>query len=593
MGNSIGNLGWLENHDGRSMGNMGNESRLARLSSLLRRRGIVLPSFEIYGGVSGLIDYGPVGARIKRRVIDTWLDHWIGIGDVVEIDSPAITPEAVLVASGHVSEFNDQMSECGSCGAVFRSDHLLDGLHPSPDSLQSSELDLMISENGVKCPSCKAENWGGASPMNLMFNTTIGAMKGGRAAYMRPETAQGMFMLYPALFRHFRQKLPFGAVQVGRGYRNEISPRQGMIRLREFNMAELEYFIDPENPPQTDLSIWKSDVLLVPDPDGPHTGEVAMTFAEALEVGIVKHPTVAWFLALTMEFLSKVGIDSKRVRFRQHASTEMAHYASDCWDCELNGEHGWVEAVGIANRTCHDLISHEEHSGSKLLRGWRKFDSPVSETKEILTPVGSVVGPVFKQQAGAVTESLAKLEEIPSQFPFNLPLTDGSEVEISEEMVIRKTEEVTIHGEYFSPHVIEPAFGIDRIIWHILDHGFSETEKEGVDYTILALEPSISPFDVVVLPLFEKDGMGEMAREILKKVQSISGVYGGLDTSRSIGRRYARADEIGIPWAITVDHASLEDSSVTVRRRDDQKQIRSNIDSVLSHLSAGTLEDLF
>ena len=575
------------------MDTMGNEGRLGRLNSLLRRRGIVLPSYEIYGGVSGLIDYGPVGAGIKRRVIDTWIDHWSSIGRVVEVDSPTITPEAVLVASGHVDEFNDQMSECGACGAVFRSDHLLGDVHQNPESLEAAELDQMITESAIACPSCGNTDWKGASPMNLMFPTRVGATKGGRVAYMRPETAQGMFMLYPALFRHFRQKLPFGAMQTGKGYRNEISPRQGMIRLREFNMAELEYFIDPEDPPHPDLGKWDSRVSLLPDPEGPHAGERSLTFSEALESGIMEHPTVAWFLALTWEFLVDVGVNQERIRFRQHARTEMAHYAEDCWDCELSGEHGWVEAVGIANRSCHDLLSHEEHSGSRLLRGWRQFASPRTETREALVPKGEVIGPAFKDESDAVVKALSELAEIPDSLPFVLHLGDGSSVEISEEMVTRKIEEVTMHGEYFTPHVIEPAFGMDRIIWHILDHGYSEIEKEGGGYTILGLKPAVAPFDVVTLPLFDKDGMGVLARRISSRINSLPGVRGDMDSSRSIGRRYARADEIGVPWAITVDHASLEDGTVTVRRRDDQAQVRAEVESVLSHLSSGTVGDLF
>ena len=152
---------------------------------------------------------------------------------------------------------------------------------------------------------------------------------------MRPETAQGMFMQYPSLYRHFRQKLPFGAMQTGKGYRNEISPRQGMIRLREFNMAELEYFIDPKDPPATNLGKWDDRVCIIPDPEGPKPGKRTMTFEEAFEAGIVKHPTVAWFLAMTLEFLVNIGIDRDQVRFRQHEGSEMAHYASDCWDLSL------------------------------------------------------------------------------------------------------------------------------------------------------------------------------------------------------------------------------------------------------------------
>ena len=572
---------------------MDDKGRMPRLSSLLRRRGIVLPSFEIYGGVSGLIDYGPVGARIKRRVVNSWIEHWGKVPNVVEIDSPTITPESVLVASGHVGEFNDKMSECKSCGGAFRSDHLLDGLHDNPEILDSSDLDEFISTNGVKCPSCGSQDWSGASPMNLMFQTSIGAMGGSRAAYMRPETAQGMFMLYPALYRHFRQRLPFGAMQTGKGYRNEISPRQGMIRLREFNMAELEYFIDPENPPSTDLSRWQRRVSMLPDPDGPHSSEIETTIEEAFETGIVKHPTVAWFLAMTMQFLEDVGIDPEKVRFRQHASTEMAHYASDCWDCELSGEHGWIEVVGIANRTCHDLESHEKYSKSGLLRGWRNFEAPVNESRETLKPVGSVIGPAFKERASDVAEALSELTDLPEIIPFTLTLADGTTVEIEEGMVTRFLQESVVSGEYFTPHVIEPAFGIDRIIWHILDHNYLELEKEGEEYTILALEPSVAPYDLVVLPLFDKDGMGAMAREVLERIGSTSGIFAEIDTSRSIGRRYARSDEIGVPWAVTVDHQSLDDGTLTIRRRDDQRQVRVDIDTLIERLTSKSLQSLF
>ena len=195
--------------------------------------------------------------------------------------------------------------------------------------------------------------------------------------------------------------------------------------------------------------------------------------------------------------------------------------------------------------------------------------------------------------ANEVTKLLGELVEIPDVLPFNLELEDGSLIEIDEDMVTRKTEQVTIRGEYFTPHVIEPAFGIDRIIWHILDHNFNEIEKEGEMYTILSLEQPVAPFDVSVLPLFDKDGMGEMARVIAREVNSIRGITADMDTSRSIGRRYARCDEIGIPWAVTVDHTSLEDGSVTIRRRDDQSQVRVTVETLLTHLSSGAVPELF
>lgn len=572
---------------------MADSRRLDRLVSMMRRRGIVLPSFEIYGGVAGLIDYGPVGARIKRKVIDSWINHWTSGGDVVEIDSPTITPRSVLVASGHVGEFNDYMSECVSCKAVFRSDHLIEGMHPNPDTLNGTDLDSIILSNNVKCPNCGEFGWADARPMNLMFPTSIGAMSNGREAYMRPETAQGMFMLFPSLYRHFKQKLPFGAVQTGRGYRNEISPRQGMIRLREFNMAELEYFIDPLDPPAGDLERNTDEVLMIPDPDGSFSGEVHMKFSDAYGHGIIKHCTVAWFMLRTYEFLTGIGIDSKRIRFRQHAGTEMAHYASDCWDCEIFGEYGWIECVGIANRTCHDLESHESHSGTNLLRSWRQFVTPKKITGERLSPVGSVIGPVFRQRAGEVSSALSELEEIPPSFPFLLMLKDGSEVEITSDMATITKEDRNVHGEWFTPHVIEPAFGIDRIIWHLLDHSFVEDGKDEEDYVTLRLDASVSPYDLSIMPLFDKEGMVEFAKELFDKLVSLRGVQIDLDTSGSIGKRYARADEIGIPWAVTIDHTTLKDGTVTIRRRDDQVQVRVSSGDLHGHISNSTIGSLF
>tara|TARA_B100000424_G_scaffold270226_1_gene269015 strand:+ start:1548 stop:3230 length:1683 start_codon:yes stop_codon:yes gene_type:complete len=560
---------------------------------MMRRRGVVLPSFEVYGGVAGLIDYGPVGARIKRKVIDSWINHWTSGGDIVEIDSPTITPRSVLVASGHVGEFNDHMSECNSCQSVFRSDHLIEGLHPNPDTLNGSDLDSIILSNNVQCPNCNEFDWADARPMNLMFPTTIGAMSNGREAYMRPETAQGMFMLFPSLYRHFKQKLPFGAVQTGRGYRNEISPRQGMIRLREFNMAELEYFIDPLDPPTGDLERNTDEVCMIPDPEGGFPGEVYMKFSDAYGRGIIRHCTVAWFMLRTYEFLTGIGIDAKKIRFRQHAGSEMAHYASDCWDCEIFGEYGWIECVGIANRTCHDLESHEAHSGTNLLRAWRQFETPKKITGEVLSPVGSVIGPVFRQRAGEVSSALSELDKIPSSFPFMLSLRDGSEVEITSDMATITKEDRNVHGEWFTPHVIEPAFGIDRIIWHLLDHSYVEDGKDEEGYVTLRLDGSISPYDLSIMPLFDKEGMGVFAKELFDKLVSLRGVQIDMDSSGSIGKRYARADEIGIPWAVTIDHTTLQDGTVTIRRRDDQLQVRVSSDDLHRHISNSTIESLF
>ena len=408
---------------------------------------------------------------------------------------------------------------------------------------------------------------------NLMFNTKIGAGASGRQGFLRPETAQGMFTSFTSIYRHFRERLPFGAIQTGKGYRNEISPRQGMIRLREFNMAELEYFIDPEVEPVHDFSSWKSEVTLIAD----GRGEVSLTLGQAVSDGVIRHPTVGYFMGWTMDFLLSVGINPSGLRFRQHESTEMAHYAQDCWDAEILGSYGWIECVGIAHRGCYDLTAHENATGQRL-RAWRTFDEPKVIETDGWTIDGAKAGPAFRALAGKVKEYV---ENLPAETTFPLSHNiEGTDLEILPEHVKRVQRTENVNGEWFVPHVVEPAFGIDRIIWHLLDHSYTETEKSGEDYALLALPEVIAPVDVTVLPLFEKDGMDSLAQEIHRDLCSRKNVFSVYDASGSIGRRYARADEIGVPWCITVDHESLENNTVTLRSRDSGEQTRVSIDDL-------------
>ena len=565
---------------------IGDESKSRRLMSLLKKRGFLQPAFEAYGGVAGLYDYGPLGGRLRRKVMQKWLDHWISLGNIVEIDSPTITPEEVLKASGHIGAFNDYASECNSCNSIFRSDHLLEGFHPNPDSLEGDSLDKELGAHKITCPTCKKIDWLPAKPLNLMFSTTIGPSNIGRKAYMRPETAQGMFLQFPSIYRHFRKKLPFGAVQMGKGYRNEISPRQGMIRLREFNMAELEYFIDPLMKIEHDLGQWDSFKLkLIPDPEGNNSEEVLLTVSDAVEMGIIRHQTVGWFMIKTFELMAELGINSELIRFRQHEGDEMAHYATDCWDLEIFGGYGWIECVGIAYRGCYDLEAHQKSSNSNELKAWREFEEHITVEKNICSPIQSKIGPIFKDKCKIITDYLELLEEIPKEFPLKI-LNDGIEYIIEEDMVEIKEMKITQRGEWFTPHVIEPAFGIDRIIWHILEHSHKEIpKKDDENYTLLGLKTDVAPIDFTVYPLFEKDGMEILSKKLVEKIMSMKGINANYDGSKSIGRRYARGDEVGVPFAITVDHQSLEDNTITLRERDTQTQKRMSIEDLLEFVS--------
>ena len=548
------------------------EGRLERLTGMLKRRGIILPAFEIHGGAKGLYDFGPVGGRLRNKVNQAWLNHWISMGNIVELSCPTITPYAVLEASGHVGEFSDFMTNCNSCEEASRADTILEPHHANPDSLTKSDLQQLLSDINPQCPACGDSDWNPIVAQNLMFDTTIGAGKSGRPGFLRPETAQGMFTSFSSLYRHNRERLPFGAVQVGKGYRNEISPRQGMIRLREFNMAELEYFIDPEVDPKHDFSQWSSiQMNLLSEGEG----EIIMSINDAVEKGIIRHSTVGLFMAKTFDFLTNIGIDSSKLRFRQHQSDEMAHYASDCWDVEVLGSYGWIECVGIAHRGCYDLEAHEKATG-KTLRARRDFAQPKIVEIDGWTTDGATAGPAFRALAGAVKKAVEQLS-FTCEFPTQVTLESGESVTVDLVHVKRVQRTETISGEWYTPHVVEPAFGIDRIIWHLLDHAYDESGKDGEEYVTLRLSESIAPVDYCVFPLFEKDGMGELAKDIHRSLCSKSGTVSIYDASGSIGRRYARADEIGVPICITVDHQSLQDNTVTLRDRDSGKQSRISI----------------
>ena len=554
---------------------MADDARLERLQGMLKQRGILLPSFELYGGAKGLYDFGPVGGRLRSKINQAWLNHWNSLGNVAEISSPTVTPYEVLEASGHVGEFSDFMTQCGECDEASRADTLLEGHHPNPDSLNLGDLQSLLDQVSPQCTACGSVSCSAIEAQNLMFSTIIGAGSSGRAGFMRPETAQGMFTMFPALYRHFREQLPFGAIQVGKGYRNEISPRQGMIRLREFNMAEMEYFIDPEVQEYHDFSKWNHTKVTLLDGEGTSHNQ---TLSQAVSDELIRHQTVGYFMGKTYDFLLDLGIDSDQIRFRQHSPNEMAHYASDCWDVELHGSYGWIECVGIAHRGCYDLQAHEQASG-RTLRARREFSEPKVLEIDGWTIDGGVAGPVFRGDAGQVKILVEKLD-LGTTFPVEVSLEDGRKLTVESQHVKRVQKTVKETGEWFIPHVVEPAFGIDRILWHVLDHAYVESEKGGEPYRMLKLASLVAPIDVVILPLFEKGGMDEIAAALHKRCCSIPNLVSMYDASGSIGKRYARADEIGVPLCITVDHQSLEDNTVTMRMRDDGSQVRILIDEL-------------
>ncbi len=544
----------------------------SELLGLCKRRGFIWPSFEIYGGVAGMFDYGPLGCALRNNIVDVWRSIYKGREGFVEIDSETVNPREVFKASGHVDEFADLITYCTKCQAPFRADHLVKAYYDNPDVLSPEELDQAFIDHNVKCPECGGD-LGKVEEFNLMFKTNIGPGSA-RIGYLRPETAQGIFVNFNNLYRYNREKLPLGVIQTGRGYRNEIAPRQGMIRMREFNMMEVELFVDPEDKDWPRFpKIENETITLVPNTT---CEPVTMTIKEAVEKGIIANRVLAYFVNTTKQFLIRLGIDPARLRFRQHLKDEMAHYAADCWDAEVLLSYGWTEIVGIADRGNWDLSRHAQFSGQDLTH-FKKYDEPRETEIEKIQPNSKLVGPTFKAKAKAVSEAISA-QPISAIVDGKLRITvDGEDIELGSEYfeIIKRKEKVA--GERVIPHVIEPSHGLDRIFYSVLEHAYTYDEKE--DYVVLRLAPAVAPIKVGVFPLMEKDGLDVLAQRIYENVHT-SRVEAYYDGSGTIGRRYARMDEVGTPWCITVDYDSLKDNTVTIRDRDSTEQKRIPVDDV-------------
>ena len=551
-----------------------------KMSNISAKRGFLWPSFEIYSGVSGFTDYGPLGASLKNKIMQHWRRQYVSGEGFYEIEGPTVMPKEVLKASGHVDNFTDPMCKCENCGEVYRADHIIEEIiKRDVESLENEELDEIVSENNIVCPECEgklSKIWN----YNLMFKTMIGA-KGDKVGYMRPETAQGIFILFKRLERFFGGKLPFGVVQLGKAYRNEISPRQGVIRLREFTQAEAEIFLNPKDKTHPKFSQIENEILRL------HSQEVQendlkpleITAREALDKGIVANEMLIYQLYLARKFLTEIGIPEEVLRFRQHLSGEMAHYALDCWDVEVKTDkYGWVEIIGIADRGDYDLSSHSKYSNEEL-NVFVEYEKPKKVQKNIVKPNLSKLGPIFKGDSSKVKQALedCNVSEIKSAIENDgkYILTLDKDYELTQDLVIFEDVEEEITGEKLVPHVIEPSFGIDRITYAVLLHSFTENDKK--DYFKFA--KTVAPVQIGVYPLADKPEPVEIAQKITEDLR-MSGFTVEYNNKGTIGRKYAKADEIGIPLAITVDFDTLEDNKVTVRYRDSEAQDRIAINEL-------------
>ncbi|HEY6397596.1 MAG TPA: glycine--tRNA ligase [Solirubrobacteraceae bacterium] len=425
-----------------------------KIVSLSKRRGFVFPSSEIYGGLGSSYDYGHYGVLLKNNVTAQW---WRAMlqerDDIVALDSAIIQHPRTWQASGHIAGFTDPLIDCRTCKLRFRADDLAQarcGRKPSKAPGETPECDLTE-----------------ARAFNLMFETTIGPVKEeGSTVYLRPETAQGIFLNFRNYLQFSRKRPPFGIAQIGKSFRNEITTGNFIFRTREFEQMEMEFFVPP-----SDADLW---------------------FQHWLE------QRIGWY--------TQLGLRPDHLRLRAHEASELSHYSSATSDIEYLFPIGWSEVEGIANRGDFDLRQHAEYSGQ------------------------------------------------------NLEYVDSAT------------------GERYIPHVIEPAAGLNRAMLAFLVDAYDEDEIEGEKRTVLRLHPQLAPVKVAVLPLVRKDGQPELAREVYGELRER--VQAEYDEGGAIGRRYRRQDEIGTPWAVTIDHRSLEDRTVTLRDRDSLVQDRVAIEDL-------------
>lgn len=574
---------------------------------LILRKMYVVPSFEIHNGPAGLFDYGPPACSLKSNVLALWRQYFSLEENMLEMECTNLTPSAVLETSGHVDRFTDFMVKDSKTGECFRADKLLEDaidtfLEANPhlpveeadqhriiqrqaDAFSAEDLHDMLNKYNVKSPTNKENDLTHPFPFNLMFKTTIGP-EGTSVGYLRPETAQGLFVNFRRLLDYNQNRMPFAASQIGLGFRNEIAPRNGLLRVREFCMAEIEHFVNPKDKSHPKFKKVASKELILFSSDSQlGTGRTTkITIGEAVSNGIVNNETLGYFMARTQMWLEKIGVDPSRMRFRQHLKTEMAHYAADCWDMEIKLSHGWIECVGHADRACYDLQQHSQRTGCAMVAS-EILPEAIECTQLIAEPVKKLIGPKFKTDQKKLFDALEALDNDEVQQLQRDLESNGSHALnglylLTPELIVFKSEKRIKTENKYTPSVIEPSYGIGRILYSVFEHSFSQRDGDE-QRCVMAFKPCVAPIKVGIFRLVNKAEFTSYINEIYELFQS-AGIANRIDSSSgTVGRRYARADELGIPFGITIDFQTLLDNSVTVRDRDTMTQVRVAILNLL------------
>lgn len=449
---------------------MNQDVTLEKITSLAKRRGFIWQGSEVYGGMRGTWDYGPLGVALKRKIMNEWWQFFVeNRDDMFGVDAAIIMNPKTWHVSGHAATFADPLVEDLKTGERYRADHLLKDNGIEADGLSNEKITEIIREKGLKSP--KGNNLSEVRSFNMMFQTNVGAVVNENStAFLRPETAQGIFTNYKNVVDSFYPDLPFGLAQQGKAFRNEISPRDFVFRSREFEQMEIEYFVNPE------------------------------TWQENFEK----------LLADTLEFLTeKMGLSKEKIHLLEVPEEDRAHYSKRTVDLEFDYPIGKEELMGIAYRTDFDLANIQRASGKNM-----EYVDKISKAK-------------------------------------------------------------------FIPHVIEPSFGVERLLMAVLTESYREVEQGGKVRTFLALPENLAPVKIIVAPLLKnKENLVEKAREVYRILKK---KYGNveLDLSGKVGKVYAKADEIGVPRVVVIDFETLEgDGLVSVRSRDDASQIRVRAEEI-------------
>lgn len=448
---------------------------MEKMVNLCKQYGFIYQGSEIYDGLANTWDYGPLGSRLKNNIKDAWRKRFVQDNkNSYELDAAILMNPEVWVASGHVSSFSDPLIDCKECKSRHRADKLIEEFSEGKetgDGWDNEKLENYIKENNIPCPKCGKTNFTNIRQFNLLFETHMGVTEDTKnKVYLRGETAQGIFVNFMNVQRSMRAKVPFGIAQIGKAFRNEITPGNFIFRTREFEQMEYEFFCKPG----TDLEWFK------------------------------------YYEDYCMNFLKDLGIKEENLRLRKHKPEELVFYSKGTTDIEYNYPNGFGELWGIADRTDYDLTVHSNHSGKEL-----KYLDPETNEK-------------------------------------------------------------------YTPYVIEPSVGCDRLLLAVLCDSYEEeTLEDNTTREVMHFSPAIAPYKVAVLPLMKKYHQ-EKAEEIYNLLSKE--FMTSYDETGNIGKRYRRQDVIGTPYCVTIDEETLNNNTVTVRDRDTMEQITIKVDELVDYI---------